>query len=237
MKTYIWTIQTRLFHWVLALSFTVAFMLGGEDNYLRIHAALGSLIGTLVLFRIIQGFMGPHYTRFRDFPMSPKSLLAFISDMKQSKASHPGHNPLAALVMLGIMVSALVSAMSGMLMFLSGDTGMFGFRINPGFDTEIFQEIHEVVVHLFLILVGVHLTGIIVDTVFHPGNGTILSIFTGYKRLQAKEAHLTPVQKAFGITWLLIPLVVFCYVLLYQPLPGDENSHSEHTESNSADND
>ncbi len=222
MRTYIWTIPTRLFHWLLAVAFTVGYLLGGEEEYLSLHAALGSLIGGLIIFRIIQGFTGPKYARFSDFPVSIKSLLSFAGNMKQSKAIHPGHNPLAALIMLGIMITALLSAMSGMMIFAAGETGFLGFRFNPGVNQESFEGVHEVIVNIFLVLVGIHLTGILADTLFHPANGTIFSIFSGYKKLVAPEAKLNVFNKTFPLFWFGLPLLLFIYVLRFQPLPTPE---------------
>ena len=237
MKTYIWTLPTRLFHWLLAISFAAAYLSGGEEENLSLHAAFGSLIGTLVLFRIIQGFTGPRYARFRDFPVSPTSIRSFIGNMKLSKAAHPGHNPLASVIMLCIMVTALISALSGMLIFASGDTGIFGFRINPGFDKDVFGEFHEIVVNIFLILVGIHLTGILADTLFHRENGTICSIFTGYKNIEAQEARLTASQKIFSVLWFAIPLALFCWVFWYQPIPAGDKEHTEQVNDTEKDDD
>ena len=237
MKTYIWTFPTRLFHWLLAVSSTVAYLLGGEEEHLGLHAAFGSFIGALVLFRILQGFIGPKYARFSDFPVSPSSLWIFLTDMKKSKAAHPGHNPMASVIILCIMITALLSAISGMLVFASGDTGFLGFRIMMRGDPEVFVEIHEIVVKLFLILVAVHLTGILADTLFHSENRTVLSIFTGYKRLRAEEASQSGFHKIFSVFWFAIPVLLFFYVLRYQPLPTLEKEKTEHVDETNEDND
>ena len=237
MKTYIWTFPTRVFHWLLAFSFTVAFLLGGEEEFLNLHSALGIFIGILVVFRVIQGFNGPKYTRFRDFPVSPASIRLFITNMKQSKAMHAGHNPLASLVMLSIFLMALLSAISGMLIFASGDTGIFGFRLSQVSDPEMVEELHDVVVHLFLILVGVHLTGIVADTLFHRENGTIWSIFSGYKRIQAAPAAQNSYQRVFSVMWFVIPVIVFFYVLRFQATPDGEKENTEKVSENDKDED
>jgi cytochrome b len=227
MKTYIWTWPTRLFHWMLAAGFAAAFLLGGEENYINWHAAFGTLVGCLVLFRILQGFIGPRYARFRDFPVSPASLVAFMKDMKQSKAAHAGHNPAAAVVMLGIMITAILSAFSGMMIFAGGETGFMGIKTAMGSDPELFEEFHEVIVHVFLALVGVHLAGILADTLFHPANGTILSIFTGYKMIKAEDAAPTAFHKVFSVFWIVVPLLLFFYVLKSQPVPAGEAQETE----------
>jgi cytochrome b len=235
MKTYIWTWSTRLFHWLLAIGFVTAYILGGEEESLNIHAGLGIMIGTLVLFRILQGLSGPRYARFSDFPVSPASLKFFVTNMNQSKADHPGHNPLASVVMLGIIFTALLSAVSGMVIVASGEQGLFGFQFNPGSNAELFEGIHEVIVNVFLAFVVVHLTGILADTLFHPGNGTVFSMFTGYKKLSAEEARLSTSQKIFSFFWIVIPLMLFFYMVSSNPITAGENSKTEQV--NETDND
>ena len=58
MKTYIWSLPTRLSHWLVAIALVVAYILGGEEESINIHAAFGYLAGTLILFRIIWGILG-----------------------------------------------------------------------------------------------------------------------------------------------------------------------------------
>ncbi|MEI6888434.1 MAG: cytochrome b/b6 domain-containing protein [Bacteroidales bacterium] len=235
MKTYIWTLPTRIFHWLLAISFALAFILGGEEDFLRLHIALGSFAGVLVLFRIIQGFNGPLYARFRDFPVSVKALTLFFTNMKMSRSEHPGHNPMASVIMLSILLVALISAISGILLSASEGTGIFGITLSVSYK-ETFEELHDVVVHLMLILVVIHLTGILADTVLHYAQGTLFSMFTGYKNIKAENASLTPAQKVFSIFWILLPLLTFFYIMLYQPVPkGDKEKTEEVKEKGESD--
>lgn len=217
MKTYIWSLPTRLFHWLLAISFTITFLLGGEEEFIGFHAALGVMIGGLIVFRLIQGVVGPRYARFADFPLSPNSVFTFLRSMRESKAVHPGHNPLASWVMLFIMLAALFSALSGIMIFAAREGGFLGLQIGQTFDSESIEEFHEIVVHLFLILVGFHLTGILADTIFHRENGTIFSIFTGYKSIKAIPVELSLFQKIYAFIWLTIPFLLFLFVLQSEP--------------------
>jgi cytochrome b len=231
MKTYIWTIPTRLFHWLLAISFAVAFLSGGEEEYLNTHAAFGILIGGLILFRLLQGLFGPRYARFSDFPVTPGKLTGFLKDMKMSKLQHPGHNPLAALVMLGIMIAALLSAISGMLLAESSGTALFGLNFSTSMDQDRLEEFHEFIVHLFLVLVGIHLSGIIVDTLFHSEHKTVFSIFTGYKKMDGKPAVNNLWQIAFSAVGLILPVLLFFYIIGSQPVKAGDSEKTEQHEA------
>ena len=91
MKTYIWTLPTRIFHWLLVIGMVVAYLVAGEDDLLNIHSSVGYMIGILIAFRIIWGFFGPKYSRFTDFPFGVKAIKTFITDMQASKSQHAGH--------------------------------------------------------------------------------------------------------------------------------------------------
>jgi len=67
MKSYIWTLPTRVFHWSLAIGFTTAYILGDFDKFENLHFAFGAFVGTLILFRIVFGIFGPRYSNFKDF--------------------------------------------------------------------------------------------------------------------------------------------------------------------------
>lgn len=73
MKTYIWSLPTRLFHWLLAIGFTVAYILGDFDNLENWHFAFGAFVGSLIFFRLFFGLVGPEYSNFKDFQIAWKT--------------------------------------------------------------------------------------------------------------------------------------------------------------------
>jgi cytochrome b len=131
MKTYIWSLPTRLFHWLLVIALVAAYLLSEEEELLNIHSSVGYMAGILIIFRIIWGFAGPKYSRFSDFPIGIKRIKEFITDMNSSKSHSPGHNPLASLAMLGIIIFSLMIVISGALLLASEGEGFFAF-IKPG---------------------------------------------------------------------------------------------------------
>lgn len=197
-KTLIWTWPTRLFHWFMALGFIGAVVTAGmgEDIGMNPHFAFGMFVGALALFRILFGFFGTRYARFKDFPMG--EIGSFVSGMFKRKEDkeYPGHNPLASLVMLGIMLSLLFTAMSGM-----------AIRATKGADFA--KTMHGVFVTLSFALIVLHLLGVFSDLFLRKQMGTLGSIFTGYKNVQAEKAELTGGQKIYAIVWLIVPLLAF----------------------------
>jgi cytochrome b len=229
-RTLIWTLPARVFHWWLALSFLAAFLTGGEEEVLNIHAACGVAIFSLLIFRVSLGIAGPRYTRFSDFPATPSKVITFLTSLKNKGSEYPGHNPAASLIMIGIMLSGLLSACSGML--LLGEEGIFPFRVTTGINEDSIKEFHEVIVHVMLVFVGVHLAGLILDTIIHPRNGTVFSMVTGYKNLVAEPAKTGLFWTIVAPLWFLMTLMLMIYTWRNQPVSTDGNKEqNEQTET------
>jgi cytochrome b len=109
----VWDLPTRLFHAALALAVVVSFVSHwlGERAF-ALHVASGSLVLTLVLFRIVWGFAGARYARFADFVRGPRAVLAHL------RAGAPeatvGHNPLGGWMVLALLALLLVQACTGL---------------------------------------------------------------------------------------------------------------------------
>ena len=80
MKTYIWALPTRIFHWLLVIGFSAAYLLGDADGLRNVHYAFGAFVGTLVFFRLIYGLIGPGYSNFKDFPIGFKNQVDFFKN-------------------------------------------------------------------------------------------------------------------------------------------------------------
>ncbi len=221
--TKIWTLPSRLMHWFLAAFLIIAYILGGEEESLQWHAALGIAAGILILFRILWGFIGPKYSRFRDFPMGIPGVMEHLKTMGKGKP-HAGHNPPASWVMSGIIVCVLLVVASGLLILNPAWAGLTT-------DGEAFEEIHEVFVNILVVLVVLHLIGLAADFLLNRKTGTYLSMFTGTKNLQAEPAQLNGFQKIVSIIGLLLPFLALYLVLnssnpVFQATEGDKKEHS-----------
>lgn len=112
----VWDLPTRLFHWSLALCVGGLILTGNLGGaWIDWHARLGYAVLTLLLFRLVWGVVGGHWSRFKTFLYAPSSVAAYLRGRP-----HPdhlvGHNPLGAfsvfamlLVLLGQVGSGLVS--------------------------------------------------------------------------------------------------------------------------------
>jgi len=229
MKTYIWSAPIRLFHWLLAIGFATAYILGDYDEIHNYHFAAGAFVGTMLFFRLIFGFIGARYAHFRDFPIGFKSIKDFIQHFFSQPKTYAGHNPVASLVMLGIFLIGIFCSISGFLLY-STENPTF-IHTNLGEDT--LEEIHEICANLFLILVGFHLLGLLAEAIFHPKAQTIKSMLTGYKTVEGENTQLTSFQKTFAIIGFIVPFI-FSYLAFGLPIEqeggGKNTNESEYSE-------
>jgi len=62
----VWDVPTRLFHWTLVLSFTLAYFTA-EFHIGFIHTLIGYFLCGLLIARLVWGFVGGRYARFSSF--------------------------------------------------------------------------------------------------------------------------------------------------------------------------
>jgi cytochrome b len=110
----VWDLPTRLFHWLLVF-FIAGLVVTGYTGggAMAWHARFGYAVLTLLLFRVVWGFIGGHWSRFRSFLYAPRSVLAYLGGR-----SHPdhlvGHNPLGAGSVFAMLAVLLAQALTGL---------------------------------------------------------------------------------------------------------------------------
>ena len=215
MKVYVWTLPTRIFHALLVLFTLGAFITAEWDDLLNVHAALGASLGTLILFRIVWGFMGPKYSRFRDFALSITALKEYLFSLFDPKKEYAGHNPAASFTMIGMIVVMFLLTITGLLAYgIQENRGIFAFLHDSFFkDMELFEEVHEFLSTLLWFLIAAHVGGVLFDRLLHAKTGTLRSIFDGYKNIEAENASLNIFQKLIAIIGIGLSLFVLVYAL------------------------
>lgn len=111
----IWDLPTRLFHWALFVC-VVGLVITGNvgGNLMPWHFRLGYCVMTLLLFRIIWGFVGGKWSRFLSFIYSPSSLIAYLQG--RGKPEHSaGHSPLGALSVFGLLAFLALQVGTGLI--------------------------------------------------------------------------------------------------------------------------
>ena len=188
MKILVWDVPTRLFHWLFALSFVVAWITGDSDTYRDLHVFMGYLMLGLLGFRLAWGLLGSRYARFRSFLFGPgKALQYLVSSLTRAAPHYVGHNPAGAWAVYLMLVLGLLVGISGILV-LGGEEQQgiaSGIMLYAG--GEALKELHVVLASVMLALVIVHLAGVAAESWLHRENLT-KAMFNGRKQGAGAEA-------------------------------------------------
>jgi cytochrome b len=111
----VWDLPTRLFHWFLAICVVALFISGSVGgNAMEWHLKIGYAVITLLIFRIVWGFVGGYWSRFVQFFYSPLTILRYLRG--QSLPAHDiGHNPLGSLSVWGLLFIVGAQVASGLM--------------------------------------------------------------------------------------------------------------------------
>jgi cytochrome b len=111
----VWDLPTRLFHWALAacvVGLVITANVGG--GWMTWHGRLGYAVLSLLLFRIVWGFVGGHWSRFGSFVYGPSSVWAYLRG--QAPPEHRvGHNPLGMLSVFALLAILLLQVSTGLV--------------------------------------------------------------------------------------------------------------------------
>lgn len=140
----VWDRFVRVFHWSLVACVLLNF--GVADDGETLHQVLGYTASSLVLARVVWGFIGSRHARFASFFPTPARLRAHVLALRQGHApDHDGHNPLGALMMLALMALVLSLGLTG---FLQTTDAFWG--------EEWLQDLHEGLANSLMALAGLH---------------------------------------------------------------------------------
>lgn len=187
MKILVWDLPTRLFHWLLALSFVVAWLTSDTNRWLDVHVFAGYLLAGLITFRLVWGFAGSRYAKFRALAFKPGEVLAYLrAVLRRDARRYIGHNPAGSWAVYLLLALGLLAAASG-LVVLGGEEQHGPLAGRVGFaNGEVFKELHDVMAWLMLGMVGLHLAGVAVESWLHREN-LPRAMITGYKQGSASD--------------------------------------------------
>jgi len=158
----IWDLPTRLFHWSLAASvigLVVTAKMGG--NAMVWHFRLGYAVMALLLFRIVWGLVGGHWSRFSAFFYSPARLLRYLRGQGHADDS-VGHSPLGALSVFALLAVLGAQVGTGLL---SDDEIAFAGPLTRFVSGEVVGQAtgyhKDVGQYLLLALVALHVLAIL----------------------------------------------------------------------------
>ncbi|MEH6625703.1 MAG: cytochrome b/b6 domain-containing protein [Motiliproteus sp.] len=185
-KTVVWDIYIRIFHWSLVSFFIIAYVT--EDDWLYLHSFAGYSITGLLIFRLFWGLIGTRYARFSSFVTHPRKVLGYVKTLFSGHPKHyTGHNPAGGIMILLLIIFLLLTAVTGMATLATEGLGPLANTFLASMSDDWFEDIHEALANLVLLLIGVHIAGVVVSSVLHREN-LIRAMFDGRKAAQQEES-------------------------------------------------
>lgn len=111
----VWDLPTRVFHWGLVVAVVTLVVTGNVGgNWMVWHMRAGYLVGALLLFRLVWGVGGGHWSRFATFVPRPVGLWRYLRGQGHPHSSL-GHNPLGALSVVAMLTLLTLQVASGLV--------------------------------------------------------------------------------------------------------------------------
>ncbi len=190
----VWDLFVRLFHWGLALLVLGSFVTSDVDKLVPVHVRFGLGVVGLVAARVVWGFVGPRFARFRTFVRGPREALGYARELARGRPPlHLSHNPLGGLMVVTLVVVLLALAATGAVVSAGPEfegplTGILSKRT-----VHDVKEVHEALSGILLGLVGVHVLGVIASSLAERQN-LVLGMITGWKRAPDGDRTIAPAE-------------------------------------------
>lgn len=208
----VWDLPIRLFHWLLVA--LLGFMwVSGKQGWLEYHMLSGYGILSLLVFRIVWGFVGSDTARFRFFLKSPFEALRHLAHItKREPDTEIGHNAAGGwmvLVLLGLLFAQVFTGLAA-----NDDISVEG-PLSRAVGKEWSDWLtgqHHFLFKLIQIAAGLHILAILAYAVLKR-HDLVRPMITGKKRMPgAMQAPrmMSPILAA--IIWALAGLVVAAMV-------------------------
>lgn len=199
----VWDVPTRVYHWLQVLSFSVAYLTAFSERLRNYHVALGYILLGLLVFRLLWGFIGTRYARFRSFLFWPGEIITYLRSMFKGISSHYlGHNPLGSVAVWLLLALGLFVCVTGVLALQDEAS-------------DLVIEMHSVSTNIMLGVIALHITGVLVSSILNREN-LLASMITGFKYQESGEG----IKRAYG--WLgavmVVAVIVFWFAYVRKPL-------------------
>lgn len=211
--TQVWDLATRLFHWALVASVFYAWFSVEILEDMNQHFYAGYAVLSLLLFRLVWGFIGSYYSRIRRlfFPVSEtinyaQQIFSRSKD-KPTEQRYPGHNPLGSLAI--ILMFIILSVQTGLGLFSTDD---YVFGPLAGLVSEqsrsLLTKLHHTNAYLIYAIISLHLLAVGFYLVWKKTN-LILPMITGTKK--------TTCQASYSVrsSWLAAVVFGLCVAAVY----------------------
>lgn len=208
----VWDWPIRVCHWLIVILFSALIVTGkSEGDYLELHVNLGYVLSSVLIARVLYGFLGSYYGRFYQAFISIKNVFNYTALIFQRKVNpEAGHNPLGWLMVCALILLLALQVLSGL--FSTDDIFWYG----PFYDSateywlSIFSYLHHVIPNALIVLSVLHIAAVLVHEVCFKERLVKAMIF-GKK--QVLEADSYPIVKTPRVGVIMSLVGSLCWLL------------------------
>lgn len=169
----VWDLPLRLWHWALAASILAAWFT--PPVYDRLHRILGYTVLALLAFRLVWGFWGSRYSRFRMVGVRLRAAPRYLLNLRRGiTGRYIGLNPAGTLMLVALLLSIAVSAITGAMSVTITFFGVWWV-----------EDTHHYSSDAVMVLVVLHVLGVVLMGLLQREN-LIRAMFTGRKRIRGR---------------------------------------------------
>ena len=204
----VWDLPVRLFHWLMVVLIAAAW--GTQEfGLMDWHMRVGWSILTLLLFRVVWGFVGSDTARFSRFLRSPAAAFQHLARLRQREPDGEiGHNAAGGWMVLVMLV--LIGVQGGTGLFANDDSDTEGplmHLVDKG-RSDWLSHIHSINFNLIEAVIVLHVLAILAYAVLKRQN-LVRPMVTGTKRLPTDATAPRLINPA----WALLVLVAAAGVM------------------------
>jgi cytochrome b len=211
-KQLVWDLPTRLFHWLLAalIAFSWWSAKYGEMDW---HIWSGLAILSLLIFRLLWGFVGGSTARFGSFVRGPASVGVHL----RGKWNGIGHTPLGAISVVAMLLAIAVQV--GLGLISEDENGLYTgplFRLVSIDTSDKARDIHELWFNVVLGLIVLHVAAISYYRLFF-GRKLTKPMITGRAELAPGTQPMRPAKWWLALICLALAIAVTRWAIAGAP--------------------
>ncbi|TYL89003.1 hydrogenase [Bradyrhizobium rifense] len=170
----VWDLPLRLWHWALAASVLAARFT--PTVYDSLHRVVGYTVIGLLVFRLVWGFCGSRYARFRMIGVRLRAAPNYLWNLRRGiTGRYIGLNPAGTLMLVALLLSLTVSAITGALSVTVTFFGVWWI-----------EDTHAYASDAAIVLVALHVVGVVLMGMLQREN-LIRAMITGRKRIRNRR--------------------------------------------------
>lgn len=167
----VWDLPLRLWHWALAASVLAAWFTPTVHDSL--HRIVGYTVLGLLAFRLVWGFWGSRYSRFRMVGVRLRAAPRYFWNLRRGiTGRYIGLNPVGTLMLVALLLALEVSAITGALSVTVTFFGVWWI-----------EDTHAYASDAVIALVVLHVAGVVLMGMLQREN-LIRAMITGRKRIR-----------------------------------------------------